>query len=585
MIPSYLRKFKNMSLYPILWKMSGWLRSSFSSQRGEEKSFREPLKKTRQSRNKEFSGVKSIEIFSSIFHKHLSLIVFKDIFFIIISLQISLFLRLGDDISQVSLSTIVINTALYILFGISIFLGKHIYKGKGYYTSLGEPASTSLAVTYITLLYIPVMLVLPQDLSLPRSTPFINWFVLIVLLGIPRLFDRLTQNKSLEVEPENSASSLKPQIQSLIPEDLLKRSHVSFDPKRIEAIIKGKKILVTGAGGTIGGELVRQISKYKPSRICLLDHSEYLLCIADVEMSESHPKLSRDNVLADVACRERIRNVISTFKPELVFHAAALKQISLGEENPSQAVLANVIGTRNVAEACRDFNVKTMLLISTNEALNPLNTIGATKRLAECYCQALDNLEQKKANGTRYISVRFGNVLESLGSIVPLFRRQIERGGPIKLTHPDMTRYFITLQEVGELILQAMLLAGKPETPAGRIFVLNRGEPLKILDLVKQMLNRAGLKPDVDIKINFTGLKAGEKLIEDLSAEHLSPTSNPHISMGNPRTLDHGFLTRAFHELETIAKDQDQDSLFRLLHALVPDYKKSVLTQEDDEVT
>ncbi|HUX78934.1 MAG TPA: polysaccharide biosynthesis protein [Alphaproteobacteria bacterium] len=498
----------------------------------------------------------------------------------ILSLQISLFLRLGEDISQISISAIVFNTVLYVLFGISVFLGKHIYKVLAYYPALGELFTISLSVTYITFLYLPVMYILPPDLSLPRSTPFINWFVLIVLLWIPRLFHSPPQNKPLEVDPENlNLPSVK---QPMVLEELLNRPHVSFNLKSLRAMIKGKRVLVTGAGGTIGKELVRQISKFAPSHICLFDHSEYLLYMADLEMDESHPKLPRDNILGDVACRERVRHIISTFKPELVFHAAALKHIPLGEENPSQAVLTNVIGTRNVADACRDFNVKAMLLVSTNEALNPTNTIGATKRLAECYCQALDILGRKKPNGTRYSSIRFGNVLGSSGSVIPLFMRQIERGGPVTITHPDIQRYFLTLDEAVELILEAMTFVMTSEVPAGRVITLDMGEPIKIADLARQMIRRAGFEPDVEIEIKFTGLRPGEKLTEDMSFENLSTTHNPNIHIDAPRTMDHGFLARALHELDTVAKDQDRDSLARLLRALVPEYKRSELEEESD---
>ena len=525
---------------------------------------------------------KSIETFLPLFQTHSILILFQDILLVILSLQVSLFLRLGEYISQVSTSAVVLNTTLYALFGVSIFLGKYIYREIFFPPSLGEFVSISLSVTYITLLYIPVMFILPEDFSLPLSTPFINWFVLIILLCAPRLFYRFYQNKSQISEPESFSSSLRPGHQTIVVEDLLKRPQPSVDLKNIEAMIAGKRVLITGAGGTMGGELVRQISCFNPSHICLLDHSEHLLYLADLEMGECHPQLPRETLLGDVSCRERVRHIISTFKPELVFHTAALKQGFLGEENPSQAVLTNVIGTQNVAEACRDFNVKAMLFISTNEAGNPATVIAATKRLAECYCQALDILERKKPNGTRYASVRFGSVLGASGSVVPLFMRQIERGGPITVTHPDIMRNLITIREVGAFILQATTLAANSEVQAGRIFVLVMGESVKILDLAKQMVSLAGLKLDVDIKIKITGLRPGEKLIEDLFSEHLLPTHNPNIFINSPRTMDHGFLTRALHELETVAKDQDNDSILRLLHALVPEYKKPELAQEDD---
>jgi len=630
---------------------------------------------------------KNVRILSYIFQSRSSLTLSHDIFIVILSLQVSLFLRVGEDISQISTSIIALNTLLYTLFGISIFLGKPVYRGMWRYTSLGDLVSISLSVTYITLLYLSVMFFLPQDLSLPRSTPFINWFVLAIFLGAPRLFYRLYcqyRNKTpssnslktkavliigagdqtelfireilrqndntyqllgiigyknghkgkkihhvsvLGTVPEiptlieefkkknkpvdmlivadenlsgkdlksllNLASSLglqltrlphiseitapaaKPRVKPVAIEDLLGRPQTTLDRNSMRAMIEGKRILVTGAGGTIGGELIRQISDFDPSHLCLVDHSEYLLYMADLEMSERHPDLPRVNILGDVACRERMRQVISTFKPELVFHAAALKHVPLVEENPSQGALTNTIGTQNVADACREFNVKSMLLISTDKAINPTSAMGATKRLAECYCQALDILERQKPNGTRYASVRFGNVLGSSGSVVPLFKRQIEKGGPITITHPDMMRYFMTVHEAVELVLQAMTFSVNSSIQAGRVFVLDMGEPVKIIDMARQMITLAGLKPEVDIDIKFTGLRPGEKLFEELfhASEHLLPTNNSSILLGAPRTVDYGFLTRALHELEKIAKEQDNDSVFRILHALVPEYK------------
>lgn len=622
-----------------------------------------------------------------VFQNRSFLTLAHDIFIIILSLQISIFLRMGEDIVQISIPTIALNTVLYVLFGIAVFLGKHIYRGMWRYASLGDLVSISLSVTYITLLYIPVMFFLPQDLSLPRSTPLINWFVLTSFLGAPRLFYRLyrqyrnktsslVSNESkralivgsgdqtelfireilrqnddtyellgiigdknvhkgqkihhvqvigiiseipvlveefrnkhrpvdmLIVADENLSSkelkslvsladslgfrlarlphiseitdpAAKPQVKPIAIEDLLGRPQASLDRESMKTMIAGKRILVTGAGGTIGGELVRQISGFNPSCICLVDHSEYLLYMAALELTEQHQNLLLETVLGDVSCRERMRHVISSFKPDLVFHAAALKHVPLVEENPSEGCLTNVIGTRNVADACREFGVKAMLLISTDKAINPTSVMGATKRLAECYCQALDILERQKPNGTRYVSVRFGNVLGSSGSVVPLFKRQIERGGPITLTHPDMTRYFMTAHEAVELVLQAMTFALHSTIQAGRIFVLDMGEPVRIFDLAKQMISLAGLKEGMDIEIKYTGLRAGEKLFEELfyTSEHLLPTKNSSILLGAPRTVDHGFLIRAFQELESIAKNQDDASVRHLLQTLVPEYK------------
>jgi O-antigen biosynthesis protein WbqV len=625
--------------------------------------------------------------FSYLFQKRSFLALIHDLFIVILSLQFSIFLRLGDEASKISTPVIVLNTLIYVLFAVAVFLGKHVYRGMWRYASLGDLVSISLSVTYITILYLPVLLLLPANFSLPRSTPLINWFVLTAFLGAPRLIYRIycqhrnkihsptplkaktalvvgsgdqtelfirellrqrdntyellgiisfknahkgqkihhvqvigtipeipllieefresqTPVDMLVVADENLSAKVlkslvnladsldirlarlphiseitdpteKPRVKPIAIEDLLGREQASLDRDGMQAMIAGKRILVTGAGGTIGGELVRQISDFKPSRICLVDHSEYLLYMSSLELGERHPHLSVDNVLADVACRERIRHVISSFKPELVFHAAALKHVPLVEDNPSEGCLTNVMGTRNVADACREFNVKAMLLISTDKAINPTSTMGATKRLAECYCQALDILERKKPNGTRYVSVRFGNVLGSSGSVVPLFKRQIEKGGPITLTHPEMTRYFMTVHEAVELVLQAMIFALNSTIQAGRVFVLDMGEPVKIVDMAKQMITLAGLKPDIDIEIKYTGLRPGEKLFEELfhTSENLLPTNNSNILLGAPRTVDHGFLVRAFQELETTAKNQDDDAVISLLHRLVPEYK------------
>lgn len=624
--------------------------------------------------------------FSYFFQNRSFLTLIHDTFIVVLSLQLSIFLRLGEDISQLSTTVIVLNTFLYVSFGVAVFLGKHIYRGMWRYSSLGDLVSISLSVTYITLLYASVMFVLPQNLSLPRSTPLINWFVLTAFLGAPRLFYRLYRqqrnklshhlleaktaliigsgdqtelfireilrqnddtynllgiigyknahkgqkihhiqvigtiseipslveefrNKNTPIDmlivadenlsPNalkslvNLADSLelrlarlphiseitdpteKPRVKPIAIEDLLGRPQTSLDRVSMRAMIKEKRVLVTGAGGTIGGELVRQISDFQPSRICLVDHSEYLLYMCGLELSEHHPNILFESVLADVACRERMNHVISSFKPELVFHAAALKHVPLVEDNPSQGALTNIIGTRNVADACREFGVKSMLLISTDKAINPTSVMGATKRLAECYCQVLDILERQKPNGTRYTSVRFGNVLGSSGSVVPLFKRQIKKGGPITLTHPEMTRYFMTVHEAVELVLQAMTFSVHSVIQAGRVFVLDMGEPIKILDMAKQMISLAGLKPDVDIEIKFTGLRPGEKLFEELfhASEQLLPTDNSNILLGAPRTVDHGFLVRALHELEMISKNQDNEGVVNLLHTLVPEYK------------
>ncbi|MBT5540770.1 MAG: polysaccharide biosynthesis protein, partial [Alphaproteobacteria bacterium] len=300
-----------------------------------------------------------------------------------------------------------------------------------------------------------------------------------------------------QVAEKLAAFELKP----IAVEDFLGRPQAKLDREGIGGLIKGQRVLITGAGGSIGSELVRQIASLKPAHITLLDNSEYLLYSIDLELSERFPTLSKSAVLGNVVERDRLNNILVKEAPGIVFHAAALKHVPLVELNPNEGALTNTIGTRNMAEACRMSGVKAMIFISTDKAVNPTNVMGASKRLAESYCQALDLVEGARTGGTRYITVRFGNVLGSTGSVIPLFKRQIARGGPVTVTHPDMIRYFMTIREAVELVLQAGLLGTQSYQDGGKIFVLNMGEPVKIVDLARQMIRIAGLRPERDIEI------------------------------------------------------------------------------------
>ncbi|XP_022810422.1 uncharacterized protein LOC111347441, partial [Stylophora pistillata] len=320
------------------------------------------------------------------------------------------------------------------------------------------------------------------------------------------------------------ASTLNTAVQArpISIEDLLSRPKKNLNRPAMAALIKGQHVLVTGAGGSIGSELVRQISCFNPSHICLVDHAEFLLYTIDRELHEKHPDLSRSIALCDVGDAKRVLHIMKQEKPTLVFHAAAIKHVPIAEENPCETILTNAIGTRNVANSCERLGVKTMVLVSTDKAINPPNIMGATKRLAESYCQAL-NLETtslKEESSTRFITVRFGNVLGSSGSVVPLFKKQIAQGGPVTITHPDVTRYFMTISEALELILQAAALGTQSLSLKGQIFVLDMGDPVKIIDLARQMIQLSGYQPDTDIAINITGLRPGEKLYEELLASN-----------------------------------------------------------------
>ena len=356
-------------------------------------------------------------------------------------------------------------------------------------------------------------------------------------------------------------------------EDLLGRPQTKLDRDAMRKLIEGLHILVTGAGGSIGSELVRQISDLAPASMTLFENSEYNLYQIDQELSRRHPHIKRFAVLGDVRDRKRVNQVMISQKPTLVFHAAALKHVPMVEQNPVEGVLTNVIGSRNVADACVTHGVKAMVLISTDKAVNPPNIMGATKRLAESYCQALD-IDTAKTDGTRFVTVRFGNVLGSTGSVVPLFQKQLEAGGPLTITHPEVTRFFMTISEAVELLLQASALGTIGGRDAGRIHVLEMGAPVKILELAEQMIRLAGLQPNEDIEIKITGLRAGEKLHEELlhEGESLVSSSHPSLLLATPRTSDLKELCSAIHGLENAARGRRREDTLEALKKLVPEY-------------
>ncbi|HSR55109.1 MAG TPA: nucleoside-diphosphate sugar epimerase/dehydratase, partial [Alphaproteobacteria bacterium] len=344
-------------------------------------------------------------------------------------------------------------------------------------------------------------------------------------------------------------------------EDLLGRPQHVLDRTAMENLVRGRKVLVTGAGGTIGGELARQIAALGPAEIVLLDNSEFALYQVDLEIAERNPDVPRRLVFANVRNRARIDTVMREARPELVFHAAALKHVPMVEAHPEEGALTNAVGTRNVADACLDAGVGAMVLISTDKAVNPASVMGASKRIAENYCQAL-NATGDAAGRTRFITVRFGNVLGSTGSVVPLFQRQLDRGGPLTVTHPEMTRYFMTVREAVELVLESTVLGTQDGAGSG-IFVLDMGEPVKIVDLARQMIRLAGHEPDRDIGVEFTGLRPGEKIMEELfyDAETTQPTRYPGILSARPSAVDLSALRVGLDQLEAAARAGDRDAL------------------------
>ncbi len=572
---------------------------------------------------------------------------------------------------------------VFTLIAAVVFWGSGLYRGVWRYASMNDLMAITRAATMTLLLFILVMFAWTRLEALPRSAPFINWFVLMALLGGPRFIYRIAKDKRVDLgtlddmarrvpvllvgasdEAELFIRSLRrsedapyrvvgivslsegrvgrmihgvevlteggdvagalaklgtlggkpqrliltrhdvdgptvralldaaathglsmarlprltdfrpesggaPQIMPIAVEDLLGRPQTPLDRDAMRDLVKGRRVLVTGAGGSIGGELARQIADFEPAVLGLLDVSEFALYSIDREVLERAPDIARRAIIADVRDRARIATVIDDIKPDLVFHAAALKHVPLVEGNPFEGVRTNIAGTVSVADACRAGGVAAMVMISTDKAVNPTSVMGATKRIAERYCQTCD-----LRGGTRFVTVRFGNVLGSTGSVVPLFQRQLAQGGPLTVTHPDMTRYFMTVREAVELVLQASVHALEHADTEGRIFVLEMGEPVKIIDLARQMIRLAGLRPDEDVKIEFTGMRPGEKLFEEIfhGSEPPIKTATPGVLLASPRADDGADVGRLIDELRNAAESADRPRLNALIQTLVPEY-------------
>lgn len=366
--------------------------------------------------------------------------------------------------------------------------------------------------------------------------------------------------------------------QPLALEDLLGRPETKLNRDEILKLAKGRRVLVTGAGGTIGSELVRQIAALEPKQLFLLEFSEFNLYKIEMEIRETLPHLNVRGLMADVRDAVRLTQIFQDEKPELVFHAAAIKHVPIAEENIRETILTNVHGTRLVADCAAKAGVTAMVLISTDKAVHPSSIMGATKRLAEMYCQALD----LASTGTRFITVRFGNVLGSTGSVVPRFQEQLAKGGPLTVTHPDITRYFMTVREAVELVLQASALGVQPGDQRGKVLVLDMGQPIKIADLARQIIRLAGHRPDEDIKITYTGLRPGEKLHEELFAvgEELIPSAADGVKLAKSPTAELTQLRQALtNMIEALQKNSDEAMAVEHLIRLVPEFQR-----EDDQL-
>jgi FlaA1/EpsC-like NDP-sugar epimerase len=356
------------------------------------------------------------------------------------------------------------------------------------------------------------------------------------------------------------------QIRKINIEDLLGRDPIRLDMAAIRNEISGKTILVTGAAGSIGSELVRQIMPFFPAQLIMLDIAESSLYDLELELSETRlPDQCRvEAVIGDIRNPERMRNVFKTFKPDMVFHAAAYKHVPVMESNPSESILNNVLGTKVLVDLADEFRTKKFVMVSTDKAVNPTNIMGATKRIAEIYAQSMNHRSQ-----TRFITTRFGNVLGSNGSVIPRFKKQIEKGQPITVTHPEVTRFFMTISEACQLVLEAGAM-GK----GGEIFIFDMGESIRIADLAKKMIQLSGLTLGKDIQIVYTGLRPGEKLYEELLAneENTLPTHHPKIMIARVKVYDYPVISEDIRELIALFDKQDNEAIVRKMKEIVPEF-------------
>jgi len=346
--------------------------------------------------------------------------------------------------------------------------------------------------------------------------------------------------------------------------DLLGRDVIKLDLDEIEKYLKGRVILVTGAGGSIGSEMCRQVCAFSPKMLLMVEQAENPLFFIERELRQNFPAVSMQAVICDITDKSRVNQIFAQYRPEVVIHAAAHKHVPLMEANPGEAIKNNVVGTRTVADAADAYGVASFVMISTDKAVNPTSIMGSTKRVAEMYIQDLNNTSK-----TRFVTVRFGNVLGSNGSVVPIFKQQIAAGGPVMVTHPEMRRYFMTIPEASQLVLQAATMGS-----GGELFMLDMGEPVKIVDLARELITLSGFRLGEDIEIEFSGLRPGEKLFEELSieGEGMLPTKHPKIAILNTIPKDRQVLRQHIDDLVAIAPGQDHQQIVAGIRQIVPEF-------------
>ena len=399
------------------------------------------------------------------------------------------------------------------------------------------------------------ILILKENLSANELTEWVNLFL----------------EKEMEIFQAPLVEEFNPEkihtnIRSFQIEDLLNREPICIENEEVRLIHENKSVLVTGGAGSIGSEIVRKVASYKPSKVVVVDQAETPLHEIQLEMNEKFPDIDFEFILADITNKKRLESIFTKFNFDLVYHAAAYKHVPMIENNPHEAVWVNILGTKNLAKLSVQNKVKTFVMVSTDKAVNPTNVMGASKRSAELLVQSLQFLPENK---TKFITTRFGNVLGSNGSVIPLFKKQIEAGGPITITHPDIVRYFMTISEACELVLQASTM-GK----GGEIFVFDMGKPVKIKDLAIKMIKLSGKEPEKDILLKYTGLRPGEKLYEELLSDNTKNLPTPHhkIMVSMDPHKEYNEIKDLLEQIENAALSHDNNQIVRILKNMVPEF-------------
>ncbi|MDR3654063.1 MAG: nucleoside-diphosphate sugar epimerase/dehydratase [Paludibacter sp.] len=368
----------------------------------------------------------------------------------------------------------------------------------------------------------------------------------------------------------DSNNQVRYQMKPIQFEDLLGRDEINIDMDKIELHTRNKTILITGAAGSIGSELVRQLAQFKPKLILVLDMAETPLHNLRLEMELNYPELKFVPIIGDVRSDKRLEFVFEKYHPQIIYHAAAYKHVPLMEENPCEAILVNVLGTMNLSNFAVRYNVESFVMISTDKAVNPTNVMGASKRIAEIYVQSLAKESERNGNNVKFVTTRFGNVLGSNGSVIPYFKEQIEKGGPVTVTHPDIIRYFMTIPEACRLVLEAASIGH-----TGEIYVFDMGSPVKIVDLAKRMIELAGFVPNKDIKIEFIGLRPGEKLFEELLSDKETTIQTEHekITIAKVRQYEYEKVFSTIQLLIDFSNNVDIKNVIKTMKKLVPEFK------------